>query len=79
MVLFINDRLYLATIKKLITLQIWPEWIVNFIDFFKTDAKAFWKHELQSEHEIVPYDGIWIVSIINSHFGERTINLQKSM
>lgn len=41
--------------------QVWPG-TTAFPDFFHPDATQYWTDHAKAYHDLVPYDGMWIVS-----------------
>ncbi|XP_046463507.1 sucrase-isomaltase, intestinal-like isoform X2 [Daphnia pulex] len=39
---------------------VWPDGRTAFPDFFKSETQDWWKKEMKTFHEKLPYDGIWI-------------------
>jgi len=44
-----------------ISLQVWPG-TTAFPDFFHPGADEYWLQHAKAFHDLVPYDGLWIVS-----------------
>lgn len=39
---------------------VWPDGRTAFPDFFKNETQVWWKKEMKTFHDLLPYDGIWI-------------------
>jgi alpha-glucosidase (family GH31 glycosyl hydrolase) len=48
-------------------LKVWPG-ITAFPDFTNPDAVEWWTNIAAAFHEIVPFDGMWIVDIILKYY-----------
>ena len=46
----------------------WPDGRTAFPDFFKAETQKWWKQELKTFYDQLPFDGIWIVKLLVKPF-----------
>ena len=49
-------------IAFILLIQVWPNGETVFPDFFNPRTQTWWEQCIVKHHDVVPFDGLWIVS-----------------